>query len=143
MGQAPVLGLASPNLQKKRHILSTCSAAQWNILCFAREGRFYVMQVPGAEKILYGLDDVRDSGEIVVVEGEMDKLALEEAGVTNVVSVPDGAPRQVKEGTLPPPEEDTKYLYLWNCRAILDQAVRIVLATDSDAPGQVGPLSRT
>ena len=96
------------------------------------------MQVPGAEKILYGLDDVRDSGEVIVVEGEMDKLALEEAGITNVVSVPDGAPRQVKEGGLPPPEEDTKYLYLWNCRAILDQAVRIVLATDSDAPGQVG-----
>ena len=94
-------------------------------------------QVPGAEKILYGLDDVRDSGEIVVVEGEMDKLALEEAGITNVVSVPDGAPSRVKEGHLPPPEEDTKYLYLWNCRAILDQAVRIVLATDSDLPGQV------
>lgn len=94
-------------------------------------------QVPGAEKILYGLDDVRDSGEIIVVEGEMDKLALEEAGITNVVSVPDGAPSRVKEGDLPPPNEDTKYLYLWNCRAILDQAVRIVLATDSDPPGQV------
>ncbi len=94
-------------------------------------------QAPGAEKILYGLDDVRDSGEIIVVEGEMDKLALEEAGVTNVVSVPDGAPSRVKEGHLPPPQEDTKYLYLWNCRAILDQAVRIVLATDSDLPGQV------
>ena len=34
--------------------------------------------------------------------GEMDKLALEEAGLLNVVSVPDGAPRQVKEGELPP-----------------------------------------
>ena len=32
----------------------------------------------------------------------MDKLALEEAGLLNVVSVPDGAPRQVKEGELPP-----------------------------------------
>ncbi|CAK0787500.1 hypothetical protein CVIRNUC_010720 [Coccomyxa viridis] len=105
-----------------------------NIKYRSLDKRFW--QVPGAEKILYGLDDVRDSGEVIVVEGEMDKLALEEAGITNVVSVPDGAPRQVKEGGLPPPEEDTKYLYLWNCRAILDQAVRIVLATDSDAPGQ-------
>ena len=91
----------------------------------------------GAEKILYGLDDVRDSAEIIIVEGEMDKLALEEAGFRNVVSVPDGAPSRVKEGSLPPPEEDTKYLYIWNCRAVLDQAVRIVLATDSDPPGQV------
>ena len=32
----------------------------------------------------------------------MDKLALEEAGLLNVVSVPDGAPRQVKEGERPP-----------------------------------------
>ena len=95
------------------------------------------VQVSGAEKILYGLDDVRDSAEIVIVEGEMDKLALEEAGFRNVVSVPDGAPSRVKEGSLPPPEEDTKYLYIWNCRAVLDQAVRIVLATDSDPPGQV------
>jgi hypothetical protein len=95
------------------------------------------VQVSGAEKILYGLDDVRDSAEVIIVEGEMDKLALEEAGFRNVVSVPDGAPSRVKEGSLPPPEEDTKYLYIWNCRAVLDQAVRIVLATDSDPPGQV------
>ena len=41
----------------------------------------------GAEKVLFGLDDVVGVGSIVVVEGEMDKLALEEAGLTNVVSV--------------------------------------------------------
>ncbi|KAK9909228.1 hypothetical protein WJX75_009173 [Coccomyxa subellipsoidea] len=93
-------------------------------------------QTPGTERILYGLDDVKNSAEIIIVEGEMDKLALDEAGVKNVISVPDGAPRAVKEGDLPPPEADTKFQYLWNCRAILDQAVRIVLATDSDTPGQ-------
>ena len=32
-------------------------------------------------------DDITGSSEIVIVEGEMDKLALEEAGITNVVSV--------------------------------------------------------
>ena len=37
---------------------------------------------------------------------------------------------------MPPPDADPKFAYLWNCRAVLDQAVRIVLATDSDAPGQ-------
>ena len=42
----------------------------------------------------------------------------------------------MREGALPPPEEETKFAYLWNCRAVLDQAVRIILATDSDAPGQ-------
>ena len=45
-------------------------------------------------------------------------------------------PCSVREGALPPPEEETKFAYLWNCRAVLDQAVRIILATDSDPPGQ-------
>ena len=92
-------------------------------------------QSKGAEKVLYGLNDVVGQNEIIIVEGEMDKLALEEAGISNVVSVPDGAPSRVKEGDLPPAEEDTKYSYLWNSRAWLDQAVRIVIATDNDAPG--------
>ncbi len=49
-------------------------------------------QVPKAEKVLFGLDDCIGASEIIVVEGEMDKLALEEAGFRHVVSVPDGAP---------------------------------------------------
>ncbi|EFN55118.1 hypothetical protein CHLNCDRAFT_31176, partial [Chlorella variabilis] len=92
-------------------------------------------QVRGAEKVLFGLDDVVGQSDIVVVEGEMDKLALEEAGFTNVVSVPDGAPARVKEGEVPPADQDTKFSYLWNCRAWLDQATKVVIATDNDAPG--------
>ena len=94
-------------------------------------------QVKGAEKVLYGLDDVDvDLGEIIIVEGEMDKLALEEAGFRNVVSVPDGAPARVKDGDLPPVGEDTKFSYLWTCRAWLDPAVKVIIATDNDAPGE-------
>ena len=37
-------------------------------------------QVKGAEKSLYGLDDVAGRTDIIFVEGEMDKLSLEEAG---------------------------------------------------------------
>ncbi len=39
-----------------------------------------------AEKIFYGLDDVANSPEVIIVEGEMDKLALEQAGFRHVVS---------------------------------------------------------
>ena len=39
-----------------------------------------------AEKVLYGLDDVANAAEVIIVEGEMDKLALDQAGVRNVVS---------------------------------------------------------
>src|SRR3954454_13690633 len=48
-------------------------------------------QEKGAEAILYGLDDIADSKTVVIVEGEPDKLACEEAGLRNVVSVPNGA----------------------------------------------------
>jgi hypothetical protein len=92
-------------------------------------------QVKGAEKIMFGLDDVVGQREMIIVEGEMDKLALEQAGIKNVVSVPDGAPGKVREGDLPAPEEDRKFEYLWNCRAALDPVSRIVLAVDDDAPG--------
>ncbi|XP_023756324.1 primase homolog protein-like [Lactuca sativa] len=44
------------------------------------------------EKILYGLDDIEGESDIIIVEGEMDKLAMEEVGFRNCVSVPDGAP---------------------------------------------------
>ena len=38
-----------------------------------------------AEKVLYGLDDVVNSPEVIIVEGEMDKLALDQAGIRHVV----------------------------------------------------------
>ncbi|XP_024983114.1 twinkle homolog protein, chloroplastic/mitochondrial-like isoform X2 [Cynara cardunculus var. scolymus] len=70
------------------------------------------------------------------VEGEMDKLAMEEAGFRNCVSVPDGAPSKVSSKELPSHEQDTKYQYLWNCKEYLEKASRIILATDGDQPGQ-------
>jgi twinkle protein len=91
-------------------------------------------QVKGAEKILYGLDDICDSKEAVFVEGEPDKLACEEAGICNVVSVPDGAPEQVKAGE--PDPEDAKFSFIANCSAYLDRLDRIILALDNDGPGQ-------
>lgn len=49
--------------------------------------------------------------------------------------VPDGAPARVKEGEVPPADQDTKFSYLWNCRAWLDQATRVVIATGGWADG--------
>jgi twinkle protein len=50
-------------------------------------------QVGGAEKVLYGLDDLTKDWAMIV-EGECDKLALALAGIPNALSVPDGAPRR-------------------------------------------------
>jgi twinkle protein len=90
-------------------------------------------QVKGAEKILYGLDDIADATEAIIVKGELDKLALDEAGIRNAVSVPDGAPEHVKPGA--PDPDDAKFSFLTNCSAELDRLDRIVLAVDDDGPG--------
>ncbi|KAK4852087.1 hypothetical protein QYF36_021025 [Acer negundo] len=89
-----------------------------------------------AEKILYGLDDIEGASDIVIVEGEIDMLSMEEAGIYNCVSVPDGAPPKVSQNNLPSEDQDTKYQYLWNCKDYLMKASRIILATDGDLPGQ-------
>ncbi|KAH9612565.1 hypothetical protein KSS87_012961 [Heliosperma pusillum] len=88
--------------------------------CKYRDENKKFWQEEDTEKIFYGLDDIRNATDIIIVEGEVDKLSLEEAGYLNCVSVPDGAPPKVSEKDLPSP----------------DEASRIILATDGDQPGQ-------
>ncbi|XP_077253340.1 twinkle homolog protein, chloroplastic/mitochondrial-like isoform X2 [Tasmannia lanceolata] len=106
------------------------------ISCKYRDINKKFWQEKDTEKILYGLDDIKQAGDVIIVEGEIDKLSMEEAGYRNCVSVPDGAPPKVSNKELPAMEEDTKYQYLWNCKEYLDKASRIILATDADPPGQ-------
>lgn len=47
------------------------------------------------------------------VEGEIDKLAMEEAGFLNCVSVPDGAPCRVSDKDVPTPDK------VWSCLTFL------------------------
>jgi twinkle protein len=97
-------------------VFSPAAGAQTNALVFPymRDGELVNIkyrgsdksfwQIKGAEKIMFGLDDIVGAREIVIVEGEMDKLALEQAGIKNVVSVPDGAPGKVRRrATYPRP----------------------------------------
>jgi twinkle protein len=80
----------------------------------------------GAERILYGYDDIGST--TVIVEGEMDKLAVEVAGFKNCVSVPDGAPAPNTKNI------ESKFDYLNDER--LQKVERWVIAVDNDAPGQ-------
>jgi twinkle protein len=100
---------------------------------FRALGEKAFIQVKDAEKTLYGLDDIGNARAVIIVEGECDKLALEEAGIVNVVSVPDGAPRHVKAGD--PDPEDAKFAFLVNCAEQLDRLERILIAVDADEPG--------
>lgn len=81
----------------------------------------------GAERLLYGYDDIQATTTIIV-EGECDKLAAEVAGFRNCVSVPDGAPAPNVKNI------ESKFDYLNDPR--LQEVERWVIAVDNDAPGQ-------
>ena len=100
-----------------------------------RSGAKGFRQVKDAEKVYYGLDDIPvGTDTVIIVEGEIDKLSLEVAGFTNVVSVPDGAPQLVKAGQAD--EGDRKFSYIWNCKDYFERVMKIILAVDGDGPGQ-------
>lgn len=78
--------------------------------------------------IFYGLDWCAGQETVHIVEGEMDALALWEAGVLNVLSLPDGAPAP---GTNPGGKLDC----LRHAADLFDQVTRIIIAVDADGPG--------
>jgi twinkle protein len=90
-----------------------------------RDGRKNFKLYKGAEKVFYNINSVVNHDWCVIVEGEMDVLALHEAGIKNVISVPNGA-------TLNSNNLD----YLDNCIDYLDDKEKIILAVDADEPGQ-------
>ena len=79
----------------------------------------------GAERVLYGLNDI--APQLVWVEGEMDKLSVEVAGFTSCVSVPDGAPTPNSRNYA------SKFDFLDATE--LERATTHVIAVDNDEPG--------
>ena len=90
-----------------------------------RDGRKNFKLYKGAEKVFYNIDSIVGHDTCVIVEGEMDVLALHEAGITNAISVPNGA-------TLNSNNLD----YLDNCIDYFEDKEKIILAVDNDEPGQ-------
>ena len=89
-----------------------------------RDGRKNFKLYKGAEKVFYNINSIVGYKECVITEGEMDVLALHEAGVTNAISVPNGA-------TLHHNNLD----YLDNCIDYFEDKEKIILAVDTDEPG--------
>ena len=90
-----------------------------------RDGRKNFKLFKGAEKVFYNIDSIVGFEYCVIVEGEMDVLALHEAGITNAISVPNGA-------TLNTNNLD----YLDACIDYFEDKDKIILAVDSDEAGQ-------
>jgi twinkle protein len=90
-----------------------------------RDGRKNFKLYKGAEKVFYNINSVVGYEYCVIVEGEMDVLSLHEAGVSNAISVPNGA-------TLTSNNLD----YLDNCIEYLIDKEKIIIAVDNDDAGQ-------
>ena len=90
-----------------------------------RDGRKNFKLYKGAEKIFYNINSIVGFEYCIIVEGEMDVLALHEAGITNAISVPNGA--TLGSNNL----ED-----LDNCIDYFDDKAKIIIAVDSDVAGQ-------
>jgi twinkle protein len=89
-----------------------------------RDGRKNFKLYKGAEKVFYNINSIVGYDNCVITEGEMDVLALHEAGIKNAISVPNGA-------TLSHNNLD----YLDNCIDYFEDKTKIILAVDTDDPG--------
>ena len=89
-----------------------------------RDGRKNFKLYKGAEKVFYNINSIVGHDSCVIVEGQIDALSLHEAGVPNVISVPNGA-------TLNHNNLD----YLDNCIDYFEDKTKIILAVDADEPG--------
>lgn len=81
--------------------------------------------VKNAELCFYNLDAIKDENTAIIVEGEVDCLSLREAGIHNVVSVPNGA-------TMGSASLD----YLNSCWSYFEDKEQVVIMTDNDEPGR-------
>ena len=91
-----------------------------------RDGRKNFKLYKGAEKVFYNINSIVGYDTCIITEGEMDVLALHEAGVKNAISVPNGA-------TLGNNNLD----YLDNCIDYFEDKQKVILAVDQDEAGQM------
>ena len=89
----------------------------------------------GAPQTFFNIDNVQRNDWLIICEGEMDALSLMEAGYDSSVSVPNGAVMKVSE-VRPDQKEDNKFKFLWEAKKQIDNAGKILIATDADDAGQ-------
>ena len=105
-----------------------------NIKSRTKDKKF--LQEKNATKSLYNIDMLKenwaesDKKSVIFVEGEMDVLALYEAGFKNVVTLPDGAPQTAKFS-----DDDKRFKVFENSKWIFE-ADEVILATDIDENGK-------
>ena len=87
-----------------------------------RDGAKNFMLESGAKLVPWRIDSIRDTAECIITEGEMDALSFLVAGYDNVVSVPNGA------------QKNLTYLDDF-IETHFENKTRIYIASDTDAKG--------
>jgi twinkle protein len=85
----------------------------------------------------FNLDSYVKGNDILICEGEVDALAWMSCELPEnltVMSIPNGAPAKVKDGSFDP-KHDKKFSYIWKAKQQLESANRIILNTDDDTAG--------
>jgi twinkle protein len=77
--------------------------------------------VSGAELIFWNIDCLKDNSEVIITEGEIDALTFIENRFNNIISVPNGANKNLE--------------YLDNCIDLFKPIQKIFIATDQDTKG--------
>lgn len=89
-----------------------------------------MMQERDALQTLYNVDALgEEPAEVIWVEGEVDCMALYEAGFPHAVTLKDGAPSSVNSGN------EKRFAALATHADMLAKVPKIILAGDMDAPG--------
>ena len=97
--------------------------------------------ITGASKTMYNMDSIKDQEYVIITEGEFDTLAYYQAGLTSVVSVPNGATITKKEKEhfeehgVVDIQSNINLEYLDDCIDDFKDIETIYLATDCDAAG--------
>lgn len=133
-------------IQTKRHFINSLQKeVECVVFPYANKGKTYAAKIRaledkgfscnGAPANFFNYDNIDPTDDIFIVEGEMDALSFIEAGFENVVSVPNGAVMKVIDGKIDP-QEDNKFKFLWDAKDKLEQAPKVILATDNDEAGK-------
>lgn len=89
----------------------------------------------GAPQTFFNIDRIKDPTTLIITEGELDVLALAEAGIESI-SIPNGAvaPVAVRYDDIDR-DEDRAFRFLWNAEGVIGKAKKVIIATDGDKPG--------
>lgn len=81
------------------------------------------------EPVFFNADSIAEGEDLIIVEGEIDVMAMVEAGFEHVVSLPNGAPSG-------PETSDKRYEPFGTHWDALMKVRRVLIATDMDEPGE-------